>query len=119
MTIKDELQFFMNAMAVSYSAGDALACAEMFTADAKLISPYAPTARGRKEIEELHKIWTAGVRNKMLHVIEAGGSGDVAWCLANFSEGEVTGEGTSLCVFERQHDSNWLIRICSLNEENS
>jgi hypothetical protein len=56
MTIKDELQLLMNAMAVSYSAGDALASAEMFTANAELISPYAPTARGRKEIEEHHKI---------------------------------------------------------------
>jgi hypothetical protein len=59
---------------------------------------------------------TEGVGNKKLLVIEAGGSGDVAWCLANFAEGEVTGEGTSLCVFERQQDGYWLIRICSLNE---
>jgi len=119
MTIKDELQLFMNTMAVSYSAGNSLECAEMFTSDAKLISPYAPSARGRKEIEELHKTWTEGVGNKKLLVIDAGGSGDVAWCLAKFSEGEVTGEGTSLCIFERQQDSNWLIRICSLNEVNS
>jgi ketosteroid isomerase-like protein len=109
----------MNAMAVSYSAGDALSCAAMFTSDAELISPYAPTARGRSEIEELHRVWTEGVGNKKLVVIDAGGYGDVAWCLANFSEGEVTGERTSLCVFERQHDGNLLIRICSLNEGNT
>jgi hypothetical protein len=40
------------------------------------------------------------------------------WCLAIFSDGEVTGEGTSLCIFERQYNGNWLIRICSLNDAN-
>jgi ketosteroid isomerase-like protein len=119
MSLKDELQIFMNAMAASYSAGDAVACAAMFTANAELISPYAPTARGKAEIEKLHRVWTEGVGNKKLAVIDAGGSGEVAWCLANFSEGEVTGEGISLCIFERQHDKSWLIRICSLNEGNT
>jgi hypothetical protein len=39
----------------------------------------------------------------------------VAWALARFSEGQVTGEGTTLAVFERSVDSGWLIRACSLN----
>ena len=47
MTIKEELQLVMNAIADSYSAGDAVSCAAMFTSDAELTSPYAPTARGR------------------------------------------------------------------------
>jgi ketosteroid isomerase-like protein len=115
MSLKDELQILMNAMAVSYSAGDAIACAAIFTTNAELISPYAPTARGRVEIEKLHRIWTESIGNKKLVVIDAGGSGDVAWCLANFSEGE----GTSLCIFERQLDKSWLLRICSLNEGNT
>jgi len=59
------------------------------------------------------------METKKLTIVDAGGSGDVAWCLAIFSEGEVTVEGTSLCVFERQLDRSWLIRICSLNEANS
>jgi ketosteroid isomerase-like protein len=116
MSINDELQILMNAMAISYSEGDAAACASMFTMDGELISPYAPTARGRAEIEELHRVWTKGVGNKKLIVINAGGSGDFAWCLANFFEDKVTAEGSSLCVFERQHDKTWLIRMCSLNE---
>jgi hypothetical protein len=42
----------------------------------------------------------------MLNVIDAGGSVDVAWCLAHFSEGEVTSDSNSLCIFERQHDKS-------------
>jgi len=67
MSVKDELQIFMNAMALSYGAGDAAACAAMFTADAELFSPYAPTACGRAEIEELHRVWTEGDGNKKTH----------------------------------------------------
>jgi ketosteroid isomerase-like protein len=115
MSFKDELQKFMNEMAMYYSAGDAAACARMFTLNGELFSPYSPTAHCRDEIEELHRVWTDGVSNKKLTVVDAGGSGDLAWCLAIFSEGEVTVEGTSFCVFERQPDGSWLIRICSLN----
>jgi hypothetical protein len=39
MSLKDELQNFMNSMAVSYSAGDAVACAAMFTANVELFPP--------------------------------------------------------------------------------
>jgi hypothetical protein len=46
MSLKDELQIFTNAMAASYSAVDAVACAAMLTSNAELISPNAPTARG-------------------------------------------------------------------------
>jgi len=44
-------------------------------------------------------------------VVDAGVSGDLAWCLVTFSEGEVTGDGTSLSIFERQSDGDWLIRL--------
>ncbi len=87
----------------------------MFALNGNLYSPYAPPARGRAAIEALHKDWTEGGGNgKKLTVIDAGGSGDMAWCLASFSEGHVTGEGTSLMIFERPA-KEWLIRVCSLN----
>jgi hypothetical protein len=37
------------------------------------------------------------------------------WSLATYSEGQVTGDGTSLNVLDRQTDGNWLIRICGPN----
>jgi uncharacterized protein (TIGR02246 family) len=113
--IRDELQDFFDAMAAAYVAGDATACAGLFTADGQLHSPYAPPARGRAEIEALHRIWTEGATAKVFRVIDAGRSGDLAWALASYSEDDATIEGTSLCVFERGPDGHWLIRACSLN----
>jgi ketosteroid isomerase-like protein len=83
-----------------------------------MISPYGPTAKGRDAIEAAHADWTSeGGENKKLQILEFGGTDSLAWGLAKFSEGEATGEGTSLNVFERQTDGNWLIRMCSLNAE--
>ncbi|RRH92838.1 hypothetical protein EH240_31020 [Mesorhizobium tamadayense] len=50
-----------------------------------------------------------------LTVIHAGRTGDLAWCLATYTEGLAVGNGTSVDVFERQADGAWLIRMCSLN----
>ncbi len=103
-------------MARAYVAGDAAACAALFTADAALYSPYAPPARGRAEIEALHRDWTTGATAKRFEVLKCGGCGDLAWALAQFSEGHATGEGVSLDVFVRGPDGDWLIRVCSLND---
>jgi len=116
MDIRDELQRLYDTYVAAYRAGDAAGCAAIFTDDAELFSPYGPTARGRSAIRQTHEEWTSeGGENKAITVIEAGMSGDLAWCLAEFSEGETTGEGTSLNVLERQPDGGWLIRMCSLN----
>lgn len=65
-------------------------------------------------------MWTqGGGTDKQLTVIDAGGAGDLAWCLAAYSEGQATGDGTSLDVLERQADGAWLIRMCSLNSSDS
>ena len=56
---------------------------------------------------------------KQLTVVVAGDSGDLAWCLATYSEGKVSGDGTLLNIFEREANGNWLIRICSMNSADS
>ncbi|MDH4167276.1 MAG: DUF4440 domain-containing protein [Gammaproteobacteria bacterium] len=117
MSIQEELQGLMNAMAKAYRAGDAAGCASLFVPDGELYSPYAPPARGRGAIEALHQEWTQGGENKQLNVIGAGCSGDIAWCHTAYSEGEVSGDGTSLSVLERQANGQWLIRICMLNSD--
>lgn len=116
MSIGDELQKQWDIYVAAYRAGDAAGCASIITDDAELHSPYAPPARGRAAIEALHGAWTqhAGP-DKTLAVIAAGTSGDLAWSLAAYSEGEPTGNGTSLSVFERHAGAGWLIRMCSLN----
>ena len=116
MSIRDELQSLLDAYAAAYRSGDAAACAAMFVPDGELYSPYAPPARGRAAIEALHHAWTRdGGGDKQLTAIDVGSAGDLAWCLAAFSEGQVTGDGTSLNILERRADGGWMIRICSLN----
>lgn len=119
MPTRNELQMTFDLYVTAYQTGDAHRCAAVFLPDAKMMSPYGPTAYGRGEIEAQHVEWTReGSENKRLEIVEFGGSDDVAWALAEFREGKSTGEGTSLSVFERQPDGRWLIRMCSLNASN-
>ncbi|MBZ9759639.1 nuclear transport factor 2 family protein [Mesorhizobium sp. CA8] len=116
MPIRDDLQELWDVYVAAYRSGNASGCAAIFTENAEMHSPYGPPARGRAAIEALHDIWVqhAGP-NKTLQVIEAGSSGNLAWTLAAYSEGEAVGNGTSLSVFEHQVGGGWLIRMCSLN----
>ena len=117
MDIKKELQLLFDRYVAAYRTGDGEGCAAFFAADAELHSPYGPVARGRQSIAKTHLQWTSeGAEKKQLEVINAGVSGDLAWCFAEFTEGEVTGAGVSLNVLERQPDGSWLIRMCSLND---
>ena len=118
MTIREELQDLYDQYVVAYRSKDADGCAAVFTEDSKLLSPYGPVATGRDGIRNLHATWLQeDTQSKQLKVIEAGTSGDTAWCLAEFSEGEAEAEGFSLNVFERQPEGGWLIRMCSLNDK--
>jgi len=118
MSIRDEMQALMGRMAVAYRAGDATGCAAMWTEDGAIYSPFAPPVHGRAAIEAIHREWTGGGGggNKRLEVLDAGSKGNLAWCLAAFSEGS-TESGTSLNILERQPDCNWLIRVSSLNSD--
>ncbi len=117
MDIRERLQLLLDQYADAYREGDSERCAAIFTQNARLISPYGPTIEGRDAIRQAHLEWTkAGADGKALKVTEAGVSGDLAWCLAVFSEGNGEGQGTSLNILERQSDGSWLIRVSSLNE---
>ncbi|MDI3338732.1 nuclear transport factor 2 family protein [Defluviimonas aestuarii] len=114
MAFQDEAQALFDRMASAYRAGDAAGCADCFTDDARLLSPYAPEARGRAAIEELHRDWTGdGGNGKTLTVIEAGCEGDTGWCLVTYSEGDMTGDGKSLSILRREADG-WRISHCCL-----
>lgn len=116
MAIRDELQNLMDAMVTVYTAGDAAGWAALFTPDATLLSPYAPPAHGRAAIKEVHRGWVGhGGGNKTITVVDAGVSGDLAWGLAHYSEGDATGDGTSLLIFARQPRGGRLCHLCSLN----
>ena len=117
LTFHEEIQELMDQMANAYRAADAHSCAQMFVPEGVLYSPYAVPAQGRTEIESLHRIWTGEGTGKQLKVLEADNSGNLGWCLVAYSEGDATGNGTSLCVVERQPNGKWLIRICSLSSD--
>ena len=117
MAIREDLQHVLDGYAAAYRRGDAEGCAGIFAEDAEVYSPYAPPARGRAAISALHAEWTAeGSPDKTLRVLEAGESDNLAWCLAEFSEGSDTGRGISLNVLQRAAGGSWKIRMCSLNE---
>lgn len=116
MLSKSEIQSLLDQMAAAYRAGDAAACAAMFAENAQLHSPFGPPSTGREAIRVLHEEWTAEPNTKKFSIIDHGSAGDMAWCLARFSEGDVTGDGTSLIVFEKQQTASWLIRACCLYE---
>ncbi len=115
LRLRGELQVVLDKMARVYAQQDATACAALFTTNASLYSPYAPPTHGRAAIEVLHRIWTAEPSAKKFEILDFGGGGDLAWALAQYSEGAVTGGGTTLAVFERSPEYGWLIRVCSLN----
>ncbi|WP_292386070.1 hypothetical protein [Mesorhizobium sp.] len=82
--LKDEVQILWNAYAKAYSLGDAAICGTMFTADADTHLTRLP-AIGRDAIEALHTVWTQGHgegAEKKMSLLQAGRSGDLAWCLA-------------------------------------
>jgi ketosteroid isomerase-like protein len=113
--IRGALQGVLDRMAQVYSAQDAAGCAALFTEDGALFSPYAPPAQGRDQIEALHRDWTRTPSAKRFTILECGGGDQLAWALAQYSEGAITAEGTTLAVFARPPGGAWLIRICSLN----
>lgn len=115
MTLRAELQAALDDMAQFYAAGDAVACAALFTTDATLVSSYGPPAQGRAAIAALHRDWTKAATAKTFEILDCGGGGETAWALARFSEGRITGAGTTLAVFERRECTGWLVRVCSLN----
>lgn len=114
MAFQDEVQTLFDRMASAYRAGDAVGCADCFTDDARLLSPYATEARGRAAIEALHRDWTGhGGNGKVLTVIEAGCEGDTGWCLVAYAEGDLTSDGKSLGILRRDPDG-WRISHCCL-----
>ena len=116
MSLKSTFQILYDEYVACYRSADAIGCAALFASDAELYYPFGPPAIGRAAIAATHEQWVSeGAEDKQITVMDAGGSGDVGWCLAQYSEGS-TGRGTSLSILARQPEGNWLITHCSLNE---
>ncbi len=114
MTVRDELQALGEAYVAAYRGGDCPGCAAVFTPDAILYSAFAEVAVGREAIAALHAVWTVGGHGKTLRVVDAAGSGDLAWARADFAERGATVEGHALWACIRAPGGPWQIRVCSL-----
>ncbi|MFN0115662.1 MAG: YybH family protein [Paracoccaceae bacterium] len=114
MAIQAELQALCDAYVAAYRAGDTAGCAAVFAEDGAMFSAFAPPAIGRAAIAATHAGWVTGGEGKTLTVRRAAGSGDMAWFLADFAEGEGKGEGISLCVCGRVPGGPWRIAVSSL-----
>jgi ketosteroid isomerase-like protein len=114
MMLRDELQAMGDAYVTAYRSGDTVGCAAVFTPDGVLYSAFAPPAIGRPAIAALHELWTDGGAGKTLTVVEAAGSGDIAWARADFAEKGETTEGHALWACVRDPGGPWQVRVCSL-----
>ena len=114
ITLLEELQAMGDDYAAAYRNGDAAGCAAVFTDDGVLYSAFAPPAMGRAAIAALHVEWTVAGEGKTLTVVDANGSGDVAFARADFAEGRGPSEGHALWACTRAPGGPWRIRFCSL-----
>lgn len=116
MNFQEQCQQLLDRYVSYYRKGDAAGCASVYSSEAEMYSPFGPPAIGRQAIETAHKEWIEeGADSKQISVLSAGSSGDLGWCIANFSEGS-TGSGSSMNILARQPDGSWTITHCSLNE---
>lgn len=101
---------------------DAAGCAELFTEDACLLSPFGPEAHGRNAIAATHEAWfEAGETNKCLELLEAGVSGNLGYCTVAYAGdyprlggSTATERGKSVNVLKRQADGEWKIHVSCL-----
>lgn len=114
MTFRDELQAMGDTYGAAYRVGDTAGCAAVFTEDGILYSAFTPPAIGRTAIATLHEDWTKGGEGKTLTVVDASGSGDVAFARADFAEGRGTSEGHALWACVRATGGPWRVPFCSL-----
>ncbi|MEM7193338.1 MAG: hypothetical protein AAF402_00215 [Pseudomonadota bacterium] len=103
-----KLQQLISHYLSAYKALDSKGCAEAFTADGALFSPYGPPARGRQAIADTHTEWFAEPEeDKTLEVLEYNENEHGGYCLLGWSarvpvEGSEDkfsiASGVSLCV---------------------
>ncbi len=113
--LQTQLQAVLDRYVAAYVAKDAIGCSSIFLPDGVIYSTYGPPALGRDAIAAQHREWVNyGGKHKTVLIQDMGGSGDTAWCLARYSEGEAAGNGMALIVFGRTPDGDWLVCKCSM-----
>lgn len=108
----------------AYAAHDAAGCANVYTPEGQIFSPFGPPITGKPAIAAAHALWfQEGETNKEVNILEAQFDGDVGFCALSFSAdvpaasgGADRVYGSSLNTMLRQADGAWKIRHTSLND---
>ena len=80
------VQDLIDRYLVAYSGEDARGCAETFTLDGQLHSPFGPAASGRDAIAATHMEWfEEKEEDKRLELTELQLNGDAGHCLLHWS----------------------------------
>ena len=124
MTPRAVLQQVLDRYRKAYGDHDAAGCADAYTRDGQIFSPYGPPVTGTAAIAAVHENWfEEGETDKKMTILEAHTDGDIGFCSVSYSAKIQTGSGeyarvfgASLNTFLRQPDGSWKIRHTSLNE---
>jgi len=124
MSFKSGLEMLLARYFTAYAAHDAEGCAECYTHDAGLYSPFGPPAAGRVEIAATHAEWFGEAEfDKRYEIVESGSDGGSGYCLLHYSAkiprpdgGIDTALGMSLSVLRGDSDGGWEFHLMSLNE---
>lgn len=103
----------------AYEAGDAAALASLYADDAVYLAPYSEAVRGRAAIQTrfAETLGTMTARQVTIHRTDAGGSGDLAYGIGNYSvemgmmgaEAPMTDSGKYITIAKRGADGTWKI----------
>jgi ketosteroid isomerase-like protein len=123
MAIQDELQALLDHWLACYARGDIEGAVACFAADGAIYLPYGPPAVGHAALMRLHASWLADDEtDKRVLVREARGSGDVAYCVADYFTEAVAPDGqriretgTVINVAVRDASGGWVLQISSIN----
>lgn len=120
------IQEINKAWGTGYNAGDADAVANLYTEDAMILPPGAPSVAGRAGIRDFiaSDIAASGAAGLTFNVAESddvGFSGDVAWQNGTFTVTDASGAmvdaGKYLSVFQKL-DGKWLLYRDTWNSDN-
>ena len=119
--IEDGTKAFVEA----FNRGDAVAIADFYTEDAKLLPPNMEMVSGKQAIQAFwESAWQMGVRSLNLETVEVGFDGDLAYergvSTVNIQpEGAqaTTVRGKYLVILKRQTDGSWKLAVDIWNSD--
>jgi uncharacterized protein (TIGR02246 family) len=124
MVDREAIEAVINDYLTAYEAHDAQGCANVYSEDAIVLSPWGPPLFGPAAVAAAHEEWfREGERNKVMTIERLDLDNDTATCLVSYAA-DLPGDGddplrafgASLNTLRRQAGGGWKIVSTSLNE---